>query len=328
MVVVGVVAVALVSAGCSSTVPVSAGSPQAPVVCPSIEPAPAEPGAVQTVTSGGAERSYYLWVPQRAATRPTPVIIDFHATDLPAFVYANDLSPMADVAPGRGYLVVAPQGSSIGVARPHWTVPGFGTTPDDVRFAEDLIAQLSTKYCVDPDRVYATGLADGAAMSGFLSCRSGLLAAAAPVAGVNLARACPDRPPLSVIAFQGKADPVASFEGIPGAETVPDNAFYTGDVDTVMAGWAARGKCATSTPRREVVTGDVYRQTWSGCRPGIDVQLYVALDAGRTYPGGPPWPEYLEAILGTVDDAGGQTDSIAAVDLILDFFDTHKRVSG
>ena len=48
--------------------------------------------------------------------------------------------------------------------------------------------------CIDPDRVYSTGISNGAMLSTLLACRlPGKLAAIAPVAGVNVTRVCPRR---------------------------------------------------------------------------------------------------------------------------------------
>ena len=74
-----------------------------------------------------------------------------------------------------GFIALFPNGT----ARHPWAAAG--TTPDgpllatssrrdDVRFIAQLLDLVESKYPIDPDRVYATGISNGAAMSYRLAC--------------------------------------------------------------------------------------------------------------------------------------------------------------
>src|SRR6185503_15380828 len=53
---------------------------------------------------------------------------------------------------------------------------------DDVGLAKAIVAEVSSKACIDPKRVYATGLSNGGAMSHRLACEAAdVFAATAPV---------------------------------------------------------------------------------------------------------------------------------------------------
>src|SRR5260370_25258757 len=67
---------------------------------------------------------------------------------------------------------------------------------DDVGFTLALLADLDARHTVDRRRVYATGLSNGAMMAWRLAVEaSGQMAAIAPVAGPDVVRARPPRPP-------------------------------------------------------------------------------------------------------------------------------------
>ena len=60
-------------------------------------------------------------------------------------------------------------------------VPGL---PDDVVFTRALLDLVATRTCVDPARVYATGVSNGGGLAARLGCAlADRLAAVAPVAG-------------------------------------------------------------------------------------------------------------------------------------------------
>src|SRR4030095_1468647 len=62
--------------------------------------------------------------------------------------------------------------------------PGAGSTADDITFLRDLIAKLEGEYKIDGNRIYATGLSNGAAMCHHIAAlMPDKIAAVAPVEG-------------------------------------------------------------------------------------------------------------------------------------------------
>jgi polyhydroxybutyrate depolymerase len=91
---------------------------------------------------------------------------------------------------------------------------------DDEGFMRATIKQLSEQACVDPKRVYATGLSNGGAMSHLLACRAAdVFAATAPVSMGNGARPCNPARPISLIMYRETNDSLVPFNGgtFPGA---------------------------------------------------------------------------------------------------------------
>jgi len=85
---------------------------------------------------------------------------------------------------------------------------------DDVAFTSDMIDRISAEYCVNPSRIYATGMSNGAFMSYRLACElSNRIAAIGPVAGVSVADPCLPSRPVPVISFNGTGDLLVWYDG-------------------------------------------------------------------------------------------------------------------
>lgn len=304
---------------------VDAPSAAAPSSSPTVScPAPVTTttaGEQQTVTSGGLTRTYNVWLPAGyTGTTPVPLILDFHGAAGEAVEYTTGFSGMAQRGPARGYLVVAPQGVQGNASGVGWKSPGSGTEPDDAQFTSDLIKAVSAKWCVDPQRYYATGFSSGGAFTTYVSCVLDAWGAVAPMAGANLVQPCPTRPPVAVVTFHGTTDTFVPYTSDVPASLPDPNAFYLGDVATVVNSWATRNGCQQPpTPSQVVPT--VTRTTFAGCEPGDDVVLYTIEGAGHTYPGGKALP--AEA----AGELGGQSQAIDAAEVLLDFFDDHRRTT-
>lgn len=82
---------------------------------------------------------------------------------------------------------------------------------DDLAYDDDLHTLLAELLPIDADRVYATGMSNGAAMSHRLACeRPGRYAAIVAVAGANQAFGSPGCNPATrtpILQVHGTADP-------------------------------------------------------------------------------------------------------------------------
>jgi polyhydroxybutyrate depolymerase len=207
-----------------------------------------------------------------------PVVLEFHGHGSNAFqqiVYGN-FAPHADT---DGFVVVAPEGQ--GTPR-HFTLlaPGPGEE-DDVVFVADLIAHLQQTMCIDPARVYATGMSNGGALSAILACRlSDRIAAFGSVAAVVWGPQCEGARTLPIVAFHGTADKTVPFNG--GRVSCCGNPVIPPAPET-MANWARHDGCTSSVD--EPVKGTVSVRRWSGCKPGGAVAFYIVGGGGHTWPG-------------------------------------------
>ena len=60
------------------------------------------------------------------------------------------------------FIIVHPQGLLNNSGETHWNVGQLGTSINDVDFISKLIDSLSLEYNIDHDRVYSTGMSNGA----------------------------------------------------------------------------------------------------------------------------------------------------------------------
>jgi polyhydroxybutyrate depolymerase len=201
-----------------------------------------------------------------------------------------------------------------------------------MQFVGDLIEAVGRTVCIDENRVFATGLSNGAFMSSAVACAyADRVAAVAPVAGIDDPDGCRPARPVPVVAFHGTADTFISYEGGLGesarnlpapdgsprrvAESdVPPEYLDGPSVPEITAAWAERNGC-TSDSKETEVADDVTRITFS-CANGADTELYRVTGGGHSWPGS----EFSKAIVSAV---GHTTFSISANEVMWAFFLDH-----
>lgn len=270
-----------------------------------------------TLRVGGLERSYLLHLPAPLpAGRPLPLVLVFHGGGGRARGIAEHTG-FSRLADREGFAVVYPAG-----IRGRWNDGrGLAGAPhDDVAFIRALIDTLSRAARIDPARVYATGISNGAMFAHRLACDlPGVLAAIAPVAGAlpaAIAPRCAAAMPLSVLAIQGTEDRLVPYEG--GGVAAVRGAVLSA---RESAGhWARRAGCGAlseggrRTDQVQDGTALVHR-AWPGCGPQA-VELYEIRGGGHTWPGGPRV---------TAPRLGRTTRELDATRAIWDFFAAHPR---
>jgi polyhydroxybutyrate depolymerase len=273
----------------------------------------------QHVTVDGADREYLLSVPDGYdATKRAPLLFDFHGLGSNMQQQAV-YSQLAQEGGARGDVVITPNGQ--GTVLRHWSLAPSATANPDVAFVRAMLRTTARTLCIDPNRISATGISNGAMFSTVLVCAlPGRLASIAPVAGINATRVCDaGTPKVSILAFHGTADPIVPYEGgdyFSGAALGRALGLAQAKrVDDATAAWAAFDGCH-SPPSEEFVADDVQHVTWPGCPANGTVALYRILGGGHTWPG---------AIPVSPDRLGATTPSIDATTLVLDFFDAHPR---
>ena len=118
--------------------------------------------------SGGETRHYFLHVPTTyVCSDAWPLLVDFHGTGSGAATDAVEESwafdEMVAAADAGGFIVVRPRSRSRdigGVNIFQWDI-NAGDPDKNRTFATELIADLETRYHIDPQRVYASGLSNG-----------------------------------------------------------------------------------------------------------------------------------------------------------------------
>jgi polyhydroxybutyrate depolymerase len=264
--------------------------------------------ARRTLRVGGLERSYLLYRPAGTLPRAgVPLVLVFHGGGGTARGIARHTG-LTRVAEREGFAVVYPQG-----VRRRWNDGrGIHAAYDDVGFVRALLDTLRRALPVDPRRIYATGISNGAVFAHRLACDlPDTFAAIAPVAGGFPARmepGCTGAAPVAVMAFQGTADHLMPYGGT--AVTTRRGAVLS--AERSVAFWARVSGCAAAPadsllPERHAGDGTrVRRSTYAGCRRERPVQLYQIEGGGHTWPGGP-------AAAASVGRVSREVDATAAI---------------
>ena len=277
-------------------------------------------GSVQdTVRSGGHSRVVIVHVPAGYTGKaPVALVLNLHGSQSTARAQ-EAFSGMDATSNADGFIVAYPQALIPDGSGFDWNIPGVplvtGKLPpasaaDDIAFLTSLVLDLEAKYCVDPHRVYATGMSGGGRMSSQLACdASQVFAAVAPVAGLREPTPCPAARAVPIIAFHGTADPVDPFNG----NGLP---YWTYSVPDAERMWAARDGCQTASPPVTKAAGDTLT-TYARCEDGAAVELYAVTGEGHEWPGGPAMPRSITNALGP------QSSAIDANTLMWAFFQDH-----
>ena len=191
------------------------------------------------------------------------------------------------------FIGVAPSGRFDGTT-PFWDA---APTADnyDVAFIAKLLDHLEATLCVDPSRVFSTGMSNGAQMSSLLACRlSDRIAAIAPVSGEEFLAPCDGRP-VPILAFHGTADPILPYAGGGlNATKIATTYYWKGHppaglpeplgIDASMQRWAAHNGCEARYVEARVAP-HVLRRAWQHCR--ATTVLYIVEGGGHSWPGQP-----------------------------------------
>ncbi len=250
-----------------------AGSPRLSAGCGG--KASLAPGATaeRTVQVGELERKYRLHLPRGYDSETgAPLVLAIHGYTGTAEAVENEDTSFSRHADEHGYVVVYPQATGFlfeGRLVTSWNDLGCNASPgpegsictedaddyptppecgeprecdwcschDDIGFIDALVDELEATLCLDLDRVYATGISNGAMFVHRLGCElSDRFAAVAPVAG-TIAKGFDCAPPasqkISMINIYGTRDGVVRFDGTPSE----DGFLYT-PTSQVMAAWA------------------------------------------------------------------------------------------
>lgn len=270
------------------------------------------PPNAQTLEVNGAPRTYLLHVPPGyAASQRVPLVLVLHgATQSAANV--EIMSGMDERADKEHFIAAYPEGTG---RAPTWNAGaccGYAQNNqiDDVAFVRALIGHLEQAYSIDPKRVYATGISNGAMMSYRLGCElAGEIAAIAPVEGAQDIPCHPSQP-VSVIVFHGTADRLVPFNGGSTPFQIGQRRTDTSVMDAVDF-WVQRDGCL-SAPKTTGTSG-VHISTYSGCTAGTGVALYAIQGGRHDWPGSPG------------ADRLGLSGGVNATDVMCQFFAAHPK---
>ncbi len=262
-------------------------------------------------------RSYSVHLPPSYDfRRPSPVVLVFHSAMMNGAMMAR-FCGLSEKADRSGFVVVYANGTGSTPLFLYWDAGGVrGRMSDDVGYTAKLLDDLATVVNVDPKRVFATGMSNGAMMCYRLAAElSNRIAAIAPIAGTMAIDNCRPERSVSIIHFHGTKDGLVLFGG--PDERTPKNIKFLSVEETIRV-WAKNNGCPetplVAEPQNLEDDGTSVRRSWYGPgKEGSEVILYTIEGGGHTWPGRDPRVRFL----------GKSTREISANDLMWDFFQKH-----
>ena len=244
------------------------------------------------IQSGALTRSYLLHVPKQL-THPAPLVIVMHGYTGSADSIMS-YSGMNEVANEEGFVVVYPQGTVDQQGNAFFNV-GYefhaDASVDDLQFIRDLVAHLQDELTLNLDKVFATGMSNGADMSYLLACQaSDIFRAVAPIAGVMMKETfdtCSPSRPLPIFEVHGTNDEVSLFNG--DMENSGGWGPYL-DLPATIAFWVELNgltlKQSSNLPNSAANDSShiIFDRYWSETQDN-EVWFYRVVDGGHHWPG-------------------------------------------
>lgn len=273
------------------------------------------PAAADTIRLG--DRWYEIFLPGNPQGAPLILALHGGGGDPDQFASASRL---AQTATRNGYAVAFPAGSGRRDDRLlTWNggyCCGYAARQgvDDLGFLKAVIADASSRFGVDGEGVYLTGMSNGSIMAETFAARNpDLVRAVAGVAGTMDTRRTRVQGRVPALIIHGTADTMVPYEGGKGdtSLTRTDFASVASVVEAFLTPWGR----TTSTSRKIDKHDDGTSVTITDySRGGAVVLRLITVEGGAHH-----WPGARKARL-----KDGKTEEINANVEILRFFDLYR----
>ena len=251
----------------------------------------------ESITFGGRERTYRLYVPAHKPENAAPLLFVLHGGGGGGAgmeeLTQHGFNRRADET---GAIVVYPDGVGHGWndGRQDLRSRAVRDEVDDVGFLRALVASLEQRFSVDPARVVVTGMSNGGMMTLRLACDAadvfkGFVAVAASL-GADVKPHCDAQGIRRLALIDGTSDPIVPWDG--GAVSVlgASRGHVIGaqaTFDFFMS--AAHCESERADPPLDRVADDGTQLTVHhavGCAGDAEVRLYQVDGGGHAWPGG------------------------------------------
>ena len=254
----------------------------------------------------GRSRSYIVHVPPKPL-EPAPLIVSLHGGGGNA-AGQQKYTRMDALADREGFVVAYPDGT--GRLKTRLLTWNAGSccgsaardNVDDVGFIAAMLDDIGAREPIDPKRVYATGLSNGAMMAYRLAAElPDRFAAIAPVAGAMVYSGVPQES-VPVLHIHSIDDPRALYAGGLGPPfPMTATRVFHPPVEETLARWAKANHCTGGPEIKETRIGydadagiAATLLVWPGC--SAPLEHWKLTGSGHTWPGGQP--KYLVRLLG------------------------------
>ncbi len=249
------------------------------------------------ISQDGMDRFYMVHVPKNYNPKnPAPLLFAIHGGGGNMKIQANDeyykqISKSEEV----GFIAVFPNGYS------KFQSGSFATWNagkccgdardkkiDDVSFFKTMVKNLSSQMNIDPKKIYATGMSNGAMMAYRLACEmTDTFAGIAAVAGTDNTIDCKPTKAISILHIHAKDDDHVNFEGGAGKKAASaDKITNFKSVPSTIEKWVEFNQCSKAESSSVMYQQGSFCTIYPKCRDNVKVDLCVTPTGGHSWPGG------------------------------------------
>lgn len=231
---------------------------------------PGDVETFQTITSNGL-RQYAIQLPKKFDKNAYyPLIIHYPGKGANASSGAQQAQ--LEVLPA----IIAYPFPSIGKdGYTAWQGAPYSSGVDDIGFTVAILDKIQSQFCIDRDRIYATGMSNGGGMVSLLSCRlSDRFAAFGIVSGAMYYPdgACSPEHPTPLISLHGDNDPNVPYLGSSKRKLPSINTW---------ANERAKDNQCSMRPKNSNIGAFAIATTWTGCKNNATVESILMRDGGH-----------------------------------------------
>ena len=263
----------------------------------------------------GMIREYLVHVPKSYRGTPTPMLMALHGGGGDSDLQANDKTyKLITKSEEAGFIAVFPNGYSrfpSGILAT-WNAGACcggaqKNRVDDVGFLREVIQRVERQARIDRNRVFVTGMSNGALMSWRMACEaSDLVRGIAPVEGTDNTASCKPAHPVAAIEFHSIDDDHIPINGGKGVSALSDTNFTS--VGATQEKWVQLDRSEAGARRVLSVPG-AHCDLHSAKLGGAPLELCLTDTGGHSWPGG-----------GTQQGRKQPSMAISANDLMWAFF--------
>lgn len=280
-----------------------------------------EERSTHSIKVDGQDRSYTLFIPKSVRTdHSAPLVVMLHGA-LGTSEQAETTYNWDDKASEKNFIVAYPEGLNRS-----WVVsegccgPSLKKDVSDVKFIEQMIADIKRLHAIDERRLYATGISNGGALAYRLACDATTFAAVGVVASTLLGD-CPSPSPVSVMHIHGLADETFPYEGGGGRRNNDGQGDRPADtrgpsIPELMSKWRGIDACEPSA----ITSEGVVTKSISKCDDAKAVELITIAGAGHQWPGAKANAKSSKRL--ALDPP---STALNATEALWDFFESHPK---
>lgn len=245
-------------------------------------PAAAESQTLAELMVNGVRRQYRLSVPRADAGVALPVLMAFHGGDGRDYPFPQQRE-FEELVETEGVIAVYPLAELVPPNEGEWQLNTSESSTQDIAFVEALLDDLSARYCVDSNRIYATGYSLGSMFTYELACHlNARFAAIASLAGTMpvAPNSCALVENVSIMHIHGQDDPIISYDS-EWEWKAWDSVGTMRDIPSLVRFWSEQYNCQNE---RETQSDSALHIVHDACGEGVRVEHYRLTGVGHEWP--------------------------------------------